>query len=92
MDATSIAIIVVTTITAIAFKWFLFRRIRRWMDADLIKGLAGDNQALLVHLQQQLADLQAAGTPRSQIHEKLEQMAAGFEPAPSKQPASEQNV
>jgi len=79
MDATSIIIIVIATVTAIAFKWFLFRRIRRWMDADLVKGLAGDNPAKLTYLQTQLSELQAAGTPRAALHEKLEQLAADFE-------------
>ncbi len=82
MDATSIIIIVIATITAIAFKWFLFRRIRRWMDADLIKGLAGNNPAKLAYLQTQLSDLQAAGTRRTTVHEKLEQLAADFEQKP----------
>lgn len=82
MDATSIIIIVIATVTAIAFKWFLFRRIRRWMDADLIKGLAGDNPAKLAYLQTQLTQLQDASTPRATLHEKLEQLAADFEQKP----------
>lgn len=82
MDATSIIIIVIATVTAIAFKWFMFRRIRRWMDADLIKGLAGSDPTKLVYLQTQLSDLQAAGTSRAVVHEKLEQLAADFEQKP----------
>jgi len=79
MDSTSIFIIVVSTVLAIAFKWFLFRRIRRWMDADLIKGLAAGDAAKLTYLQEQLTKLQAAGVPRAQQHEKLEQLAERFE-------------
>lgn len=82
MDATSIFIIVITTITAIAFKWFLFRRIRRWMDADLIKGLAAGNDSKHQYLQEKLAEMQAAGLPRAKQHAALEQLAEGFEQKP----------
>lgn len=82
MDATSLFIIVITTVTAIAFKWFLFKRIRRWMDADLIKGLAQGDPARQAYLQSQLEKLQSEGTPRSQQHQKLEALAAGFEQKP----------
>lgn len=82
MDATSLTIIVITTVTAIAFKWFLFRRIRRWMDADLVKGLAGGNADKHAWLEVQLDALKAEGLPRAEQHRKLEQLAEGFEQKP----------
>ncbi|MBY4677253.1 hypothetical protein [Marinobacterium arenosum] len=82
MDATSIFIIVVSTVLAILFKWVLFRRIRDWMDRDLIRGLAGNNEAKLLYLQEQQAQLKAAGIKRSAQHQQLTELAAQFEQKP----------
>lgn len=79
MDALSIFITVVATVLAIAFKWFLYKKIRNWMDTDLVKGLAENNPEKLAYLQQQMAELKSANTPRSQLHEKLTKLASGYE-------------
>lgn len=79
MDALSIFIIIVATVLAIAFKWFLYKKIRNWMDTDLVKGLAENNPEKLAYLQQQMAELKSAKTPRSQLHEKLTKLASDYE-------------
>ncbi|TCK08860.1 hypothetical protein [Marinobacterium mangrovicola] len=80
MDSLSIFIIVISVVLAIAFKWYLFRRIQRWIDRDLIKGLASSNPALEQRLLEADQDFRAAGMKRAERHQKLEQLASNGEP------------
>lgn len=79
MDATAIIIIVVSTLLAIVFKLVLFKKIRHWMDQDLIKGLAGDNAAKLQFLQDKLSTLKSDGVARKTYQEHLTRFANEFE-------------
>jgi len=79
MDLTAIVIIVITTVTAVFFKWFLFKRIREWMDQDLIKGLANGDEQKLSYLQQKLQELKAQGVKRGDYQTQLEHLAEDFE-------------
>lgn len=79
MDPLSISIIVIATLLAIVFKWFLFVKIRNWMDADLIKGLSAGDTKKQEYLAQQLIQLKADGCKRSQIHQQLTECAEKYE-------------
>ncbi|WP_286238695.1 hypothetical protein [Neptuniibacter halophilus] len=79
MDATSIFIIVIATALAIIFKLVLYRRIQGWMDRDLIKGLAADNEEKHAFLLDQYQQLKAAGVHRKHYHSRLTELAAEFE-------------
>lgn len=75
MSATDLAIIAIATISAIAFKWWLVVRIRRWMDRDLICGLSGGDSDKRQQLQNLYDSLSADKTPRREIHQQLELLA-----------------
>lgn len=78
MDALSIFIIIIATATAIAFKVFLFKRIRQWADQDLIKSLAEKDAQKLEYLQNHYNKLLADKTPRKELHDKLTELAENF--------------
>ncbi len=79
MDATAYFIIVVSTLLAIVFKVVLFKRIQKWMDQDLIKGLAGDNQSKREFLEQKYTELQQQKIKRKHYHQHLTDYAEQFE-------------
>lgn len=80
MDTLSIIIIVISVVLAVLFKWVLFSKIRRWMDADLIKQLANGEAALEQHLTDQYHSLKSRGIKRRDIHDRLQQLADSHEP------------
>lgn len=75
MDSLSLFIIAVSVVLAVVFKWYLFRRIRHWIDQDLIKGLAAGDPVLLERLQQADRELRASGIGRRHRHRQLEALA-----------------
>lgn len=79
MDATSISIIVIATVTALLFKFVLFRKINHWMDQDLIKGLAEGDSAKQAYLEQQLEKLREARIKRKDQHQRLTELAQQYE-------------
>ena len=79
MDITAITIIVVSTVLAIVFKVVIFRKIRAWMEQDLIKGLAGDDKAKLMFLKEKLDAMKSDGVARKELHERLTLLANEFE-------------
>lgn len=78
MDLLSIVIILIATLSAILFKLFLFKRIRHWMDQDLIKGLADQDPAKQRYLHEHHQQLLQDKTPRKQIHRKLTEAAQNY--------------
>lgn len=79
MDATSIFIIVISVVLAVAFKLFLFKRIRHWMDQDLMKGLADNNPEKLSFLQNKYQQLLTEKVKRKDYHQHLTSFAEEFE-------------
>ena len=79
MDALSIGIIIFATVTALLFKFVLFRKITNWMDQDLIKGLAGGDQKKLRYLNEQLAQMKTEKVKRKLQHQQLTERATEFE-------------
>lgn len=79
MDSLSIGIIAFATITALLFKFILYRKICNWMDQDLIKGLAEGNQSKQTYLNEQLAQMKKGKVKRKLQHQQLTELAAKFE-------------
>ena len=78
MDTLDLVIIAIATITAIAFKVYLYRRIKHWMDQDLIKGLADGDADKRQYLESELQRLYLEKTPRNQIHDILTKLAENY--------------
>ena len=79
MDPLSIGIIVFATVTALAFKFVLYRKICNWMDQDLVKGLADGDQAKHEYLQQQMQQMKSDKVKRKVQHQRLTELAEQFE-------------
>lgn len=76
MDLTAWVIIAVSTVTAIAFKVFVYRRICAWMDRDLLRGLAAGDAGRLARLEADYRRLRNEGLSRRQAQARLQQLAA----------------
>jgi len=71
-------IIVVTTVAGLYFHWWLYVRIKRWMDRDLALALAGGDEDKKAYMLQQLANAQAQKIKRRDLPQWLEAAAAGY--------------
>ncbi|MGF0239469.1 hypothetical protein ACQR3P_14065 [Rhodococcus sp. IEGM1300] len=71
-------IIVVTTVAGLYFHWWLYVRIKRWMDRDLALALAAGDEPKKAYMLQQLADAQAQKIRRRDLPQWLEAAAAGY--------------
>lgn len=71
-------IIVVTTTAGLYFHWWLYVRIKRWMDRDLALSLAGKDQQKRAFMLQQLANAQTQKIKRRDLPQRLEAAAAGY--------------
>jgi len=79
MDATSIFIIIVATALAIIFKVVLYKKIQRWMDQDLLKGLSDGDPAKHEFLSLKHQEFVANKVKRKEYHQKLSELAEQFE-------------
>ncbi|PWE41818.1 hypothetical protein [Pseudomonas prosekii] len=71
-------IIVVTTVAGLYFHWWLYVRIKRWMDRDLALALAGKDEDKKAFMLQQLANAQAQKIKRQDLPQWLEAAAASY--------------
>nr|WP_314524837.1 hypothetical protein [uncultured Pseudomonas sp.] len=71
-------IIVVTTAAGLYFHWWLYVRIKRWMDRDLALALADGDEAKKAFMLQQLASAQAQGIKRRDLPQWLKAAAASY--------------
>jgi hypothetical protein len=71
-------IIVVTTVAGLYFHWWLYVRIKRWMDRDLALSLAGKDEQKRAFMLQQLANAQVQKIKRRDLPQWLEAAAAGY--------------
>jgi len=71
-------IIVVTTVAGLYFHWWLYVRIKRWMDRDLALSLAGKNEDKRTFMLEQLANAQTQKIKRRDLPKWLEAAAAGY--------------
>tara|TARA_R110000868_G_scaffold118013_3_gene313176 strand:+ start:310 stop:546 length:237 start_codon:yes stop_codon:yes gene_type:complete len=71
-------IVAITGVAGLYFHWWLYVRIKRWMDRDLALSLAGDSAVKRSYMLVRLAEAQAAGIKRSALPAWLEQAAAQY--------------
>ncbi|MDN4545450.1 hypothetical protein [Pseudomonas sp. C32] len=71
-------IIVATTAAGLYFHWWLYVRIKRWMDRDLALSLAGKDEQKKVFMLEKLASAQAQKIKRRDLSKWLEAAAAGY--------------
>lgn len=79
MDNTSIFIIVIATLAALVFKYVMFKKICRWMDNDMAKGLAAGHPEKHQYLQEQLDQMRQDKISRKHFPAKLSAMAEEFD-------------
>jgi flagellar motor component MotA len=75
MDSLSIVIIVVSLLLAFLFKFVLLKRIREWIDQDLLRSLSSGNPDLLRELNELDTQLRTEGVSRAERHKQLEAKA-----------------
>lgn len=71
-------IIVVTTVAGLYFHWWLYVRIKRWMDRDLALSLAGKDAARRAFMLERLAEARRLGIKRRDLAQWLERAAADY--------------
>ncbi|MCF5701893.1 hypothetical protein [Pseudomonas syringae] len=71
-------IIVVTTAAGLYFHWWLYVRIKRWMDRDLALSLAGKDEGKRAFMLEQLTNAQTQKIKRRDLPKWLEAAAAGY--------------
>ncbi|WHS61615.1 hypothetical protein [Pseudomonas sp. G2-4] len=71
-------IIVATTVAGLYFHWWLYVRIKRWMDRDLALSLAGQDEQKKTYMLQQLARAKEQGIKRRDLQQWLQTAAAGY--------------
>ncbi|WP_458723071.1 hypothetical protein [Pseudomonas brenneri] len=76
-------IIVATTAAGLYFHWWLYRRIKRWIDRDLALSLAGDDQRKRVFMLQQLDRAKAEKVKRKDLPQWLQDAARQYTPEAS---------
>ncbi|TBW08892.1 hypothetical protein E0E52_05405 [Azotobacter chroococcum] len=74
-------IIFITTVSGLYFHWWLYVRIKRWMDRDLALSLAGPDDARRAYMLERLAEAGRQGVRRRDLAQWLERAAAEY-PAP----------
>ncbi|UVE18861.1 hypothetical protein NVV93_05570 [Pseudomonas sp. LS44] len=73
-------IVVVTTAAGLYFHWWLYVRIKRWMDRDLAMSLAGVDPAKRAYMLDRLSEAQANGIKRRDLPSWLESAASSYQP------------
>lgn len=71
-------IVVVVTVTGLYFHWWLYVRMRRWMDRDLALSLAGDDPAKRAYMLECLAQARKQKIKRKALATWLEHQAAAY--------------
>ncbi|QAY84550.1 hypothetical protein [Pseudomonas arsenicoxydans] len=71
-------IIFITTAAGLYFHWWLYVRIKRWMDRDLALALAGKDEKKKAFMLQQLESAHAQKIKRRNLPQWLEAAAAGY--------------
>ena len=71
-------IVAITSVAGLYFHWWLYVRIKRWMDRDLALSLAGDSTAKRSYMLARLAEAQATGIKRNDLPAWLEHAAAQY--------------
>ncbi|ANY87883.1 MULTISPECIES: hypothetical protein [Pseudomonas] len=72
-------IVVVVTVTGLYFHWWLYVRMRRWMDRDLALSLAGENPAKRAYMLGCLEQAREQKIKRKALSAWLERQAAAYQ-------------
>jgi hypothetical protein len=75
VDWLAITIIVISVLLAFLFKFVFIKRVRQWVDRDLLKTLSSGDAAKLQQLTQLDNELKHQGVSRTERHLQLEQLA-----------------
>lgn len=75
MDWLAITIIVISVLLAFLFKFVFIKRVRQWVDRDLLKTLSSGDAVKLQQLTQLDNELKHQGVSRTERHLQLEQLA-----------------
>ncbi|WP_095108075.1 hypothetical protein [Pseudomonas sp. Irchel 3E20] len=71
-------IIVATTLAGLYFHWWLYVRIKRWVDRDLALSMAGNDPRKKAFMLEQLANAHAQKIKRRDLPQWLEASAAQY--------------
>ncbi|MEN5037522.1 hypothetical protein [Pseudomonas sp. TWI929] len=71
-------IVVVTTVAGLYFHWWLYVRMRRWMDRDLALSIAGVDPGKRAYMLQRLEQARVEKVKRKELAGWLEREAAGY--------------
>ncbi|WP_136474905.1 hypothetical protein [Pseudomonas sp. DG56-2] len=71
-------IVVITTVAGLYFHWWLYVRIRRWMDRDLALSMAGTDDSKKAYMLECLDNAKAQKVKRADLAAWLEREAAGY--------------
>ncbi|WP_442112581.1 hypothetical protein [Pseudomonas sp. NUPR-001] len=71
-------IVVITTVAGLYFHWWLYVRIRRWMDRDLALSMAGADEGKKAYMLKCLDNARAQKVKRAELAAWLEREAAGY--------------
>lgn len=74
-------IIFITTAAGLYFHWWLYVRIKRWVDRDLALSLAGDDAAKRAYMLERLDAAKAAGVKRGELPAWLQRAAEAYRAA-----------
>lgn len=74
-------IIVITTAAGLYFHWWLYVRIKRWMDRDLALSLADGDPVKRAYMLERLAAAKTAGIKRRDLPAWLQQAADTYRAA-----------
>ena len=71
-------IVFMAVTTGLYFHWWIYVRIKRWMDRDLALAQAGGDADKQTFMLQRLAQAQASGIKRRDLPQWLERAAAEY--------------
>lgn len=71
-------IVVITTVAGLYFHWWLYVRIRRWMDRDLALSMAGADEGKKAYMLNCLDNARAQKVKRAELAAWLEREAAAY--------------
>ncbi|WP_248918980.1 hypothetical protein [Pseudomonas entomophila] len=71
-------IVVIVTATGLYFHWWLYVRMRRWMDRDLALSMAGDDPGKREYMLGLLQRARAEKVGRKELAAWLERESAGY--------------
>lgn len=71
-------IIAITTFAGLYFHWWIYVRIKRWMDRDLALSFAGQDEGKRAYMLDQLTQAQLQKIPRRELAAWLEDAAGRY--------------